>query len=127
MRTRRSKGGAPQVSILSVNVSAVMVSGSRKLGAPELSSPFSEWLKAVDVLEECTVCPSFDEDDGEVEREIDCSDALSGPSPSIWLRMCCVMCVSENGRFDGGGRVLIGWLYVSTVFLTALVISSREV
>jgi hypothetical protein len=34
---------------------------------------------------------------------------------------------SENVRFEGVERLWMGVLYVSTVFMTAVVISSREV
>jgi hypothetical protein len=37
------------------------------------------------------------------------------------------MCDSEKVRFEGVGRLCIGVLYVSTVFITAVVISWREV
>lgn len=85
---------------------------------------------AVDVAEDCSPSAALElplEDDGDGDRD-DCSSGISsGTVWSICWRICCVMCVSENGRFVGGEGPPMGLLYVSTVFLTAVVISSREV
>jgi hypothetical protein len=68
------------------------------------------------------------DDPGEVERDECCSAASSGTDWSICWRMCCVMWVSEKGRFSGGGDAIpLGLLYVSTVVRTAVAISSRDV
>lgn len=100
VRTSKSSGGAPAVSILLFSVSTEMVSGSRyDVPVFEVSS-FSEGLMTVDVAEEWL--SPVDLPAGDADRES--SSRTGGPSlssPAICFRMCCVMCDSENVRLDG--------------------------
>lgn len=66
-------------------------------------------------------------DEGDAGRESDCSAIPSVSSSNICLRIVWVMCDSEKVRLEGVGRLCIGVLYVSTVFMTAVVISCRDV
>jgi hypothetical protein len=123
VRISKSRGGASAVIMLSFRVWALMDSGSRNVG-PFCMSSFSDELMAVEVDEErpsSTEAASLDE--GDAGRESACSATPSVSSSNICLRMCWVMWDSEKVRFEGVGRLCIGVLYVSTVFMTAVVIS----
>jgi len=78
---------------------------------------------AVEVDDECSSSTNVVSFEGDVDRDSGCSAPPSVSSSSICFRMCCVMCDSEKARLDGVGRLCIGVLYVSTVFITAVVIS----
>lgn len=127
VRTSKSRGGASTVIMFSVKVWALMDSGSKNVTSPCASS-FSEGLMAVDVEEDSSSSPVFASfDPGDADRDSGCSGLAPVLSSSICFRRCCVISDSENVRFEGVGRLWMGVLYVSTVFMTAVVISSREV
>lgn len=104
VRTSKSRGGAPLVNIWSVRVFAVMFSGSGNVGAFAEVSPFSEGFIAVDVPEvwaPSAEVRSFVDDDGDAERDNDCSASSSGTVLSCCCLMFWLICVLEKGRFDG--------------------------
>lgn len=118
VRTRRSSGGLPAVSKWSWIVSEVIVSGSGYIG-PSCPSWGESACKVVVVDTESSTSEVLD-GVGDVERR---GEALRGEVLRFLDRIFCVIRVWENGRACADK----GLEKSSTVFLMALVISSRDV